>query len=146
MLLLGVRLALNAQPPNDQALIREALRQSVEASREGRPGGVLDVLSSQFEINNEAPGTRGQIAQFVRDSKPDVEVKNQEAVITGDLATIVSPVHLKVSFLGQTIDQEFPSVEITFRKEDSTRWLIVPTREWKLAEVRLREDVVGQFR
>ena len=58
-------LSLNAFGPSDQKMIREALDQAVLASREGRPGGVMDYLSNKFAVNSESI-TSGQVANFIK--------------------------------------------------------------------------------
>ena len=94
-----------APKPDDQKLIREALAASIDASREGRPGGVMDKISEKFNINGMQPGSRWDIAKFIRDSKPEIVVENTTALVEGDTARITSPVQIKFAFLNQKWDR-----------------------------------------
>ena len=96
----------------------------------------MDKLSDNLKLNDQSvEGNKSQIYRFIRDSKPEVEVQNSEPVISGDSATITSPVRLKMNFLGQSFDQTIPNVTMIFRKEDARDWLIFPTRQWRLQQV-----------
>jgi len=140
--LVVLRLTIFAPQPDDQKLVADALTQSIEASKEGRPGGVLDILSSKFRINNQDPG-RVNIAKFIRDSKPDVEVANMQAVVSGDTARIDSPVHVKAHFLTQQFDQQIPNVTFVFKKEEGTRYLVIPTTEWHLTDIEVPNNAIN---
>jgi hypothetical protein len=85
------------------------------------------------------------VANFIKNSRPDVTVENQQAVITGDVATIVSPVRLKLDLLGRTIDKQIDDVTIKFKKEEAMTYLIIPTRKWRLTEVRAPDASVAEF-
>jgi hypothetical protein len=140
----GIRVALSlGGKQDDQKLISEALQESLQASKEGRPGGVLDKLSASFKFNDqEMTANTRQIADFIKKQKPDVTIQNSEAVITGDEARIVSPVDLKVNFLGQSIDRRLKEVTIVFRKEEAREFLVIPTRKWRLTDVRVPDSTV----
>ena len=122
---------------DDKTLIQESLRQSLEASRRGEPGGVLEALSSKFKFNDqESSGFQGMIANYIKNQKPDITVPNQTPIITGDEARITSPVKLKISapiFGDKTVT--FPDVVMVFHKETSREFLIFPVPKWRLAEV-----------
>jgi len=121
---------------SDVELIREAFNESVEASKEGRPGGVMDLISANFRINDESP-SRNQIADVIRRSRPDVEVVQFDPIIRGDQATVVSPVRLEASVLTQRMKFAFEDVRLTFQREPGTRWLFFPTRRWRLVQVQV---------
>jgi hypothetical protein len=140
--LVVLRLTIFAPRPNDQRLIADALHQSIEASKEGRAGGVLDILSSKFRINDQSPG-RMDIAKFIRDSHPDVDVSNTTAIVSGDTARIDSPVHVKAQFLTQTFDQQIPNVTFVFKREDAYRYFVIPTTEWHLTDIVVPGDVIN---
>lgn len=142
VLLLVLRLTLFAPQPNDQALIAQALADSIQASKEGRPGVVLDKLSDRFKVNNASVGSRFDIAKFIRDSKPEITVANRTAVVSGDIAKINSPVQVNINFLNQKFDINAENVTFVFAREDSRTWLIFPTREWKLTDVLVPEDAI----
>lgn len=137
VVLLGLRLTVFAPKPDDTTLVRAALAESVLASREGRAGGVLDVLSTDFKVNEDQVGNyRRDIAKFIRDSRPDLEVTNQDVLVneTDGTARIVSPVHVKIDFLGQKRDFTLKEVTMVFRKEDARNYLVIPTRKWRLVQ------------
>lgn len=141
-LLLVLRLTIFAPQPDDQKLIQQALHDSLQASREGRPGGVLDILSTKFKINDQQPGSRWDIAKFIRDNKPEIDVANNLATISGDKAEIVTPVHVKVSFLNQTWDQNVNNVTLVFQKEEGHRYVVFPTTEWHLTDVLVPDNAI----
>lgn len=147
VLLVGVRVIMGLAPADDKKLISEALAESIKASKEGRPGGVMDKISNKFTVNNERFGNR-QISDVIRDMKPDVEVVKPDPVVIGDEAQITSPVRLKVGLPignGTAFDQTIQGVTLVFAKESATEWLIIPTTKWRLKEVKLPEDVMSQI-
>ena len=137
VLLIAVRVAIGfGASPSDQAQIQKALQDSIQASKEGKPGGVMDLLSSQIKFNQQdAGGNMGSVAQFIKNQRPDVEVTNQQAIVTGDTAQITSPVNLKLDFLGQQRTVHLKNVVLIFKREATTHWLILPSKTWKLAEI-----------
>jgi hypothetical protein len=122
---------------DDKTLIQESLRQSLEASRKGEPGGVLEALSSKFKFNDqEASGQTSMIANYIKNQKPDITVTNQTPIVTGDEARITSPVKLKISvpIMGdRTVT--IPDVVMVFRKETAREFLVIPVPKWRLTEV-----------
>lgn len=147
VLLVGGRAILTVlHPPNDKSLIVEALAESIKASKEGRPGGVMDKLSDNLQLNGENEhGNQTQIARFIRNSRPEVTVADMDPVVTGDEATIRSAVDLKVELLGFNQSRHMKDVTIVFRKEEDRDWLIFPNRRWKLAEVHVPPDSVADL-
>jgi hypothetical protein len=135
------RFTLFAPQPNDQALIQQALKDSIQASKEGRAGGVLDILSTKFKINEEQPG-RFDIAKFIRENKPDVTVYNTKAVVSGDTARIDTPVEVKLSFLNQNFDQRIDNVTLVFQREDAHKFLVIPTTAWHLTDVEVPNNSI----
>ncbi len=118
----------------DQELIQEALNAAIAAGREGRPGSVLEHLSASFEINGQSIMNREQVARFIHDNKPNVEVETKVAQVSGDFAFILTPVRLSMAGpinLGSTI----PDVRIEFQKEHTTKFLLIPDRQWRLTKV-----------
>ena len=147
VLLVGGRVIVSVlNPPDDQSLIKTALAESITATKEGRPGGVMDKLSANLKFNGEnESGNQAEIAKYIRNSRPDVTVESIEPVVTGDEARIVSPVDLKVSTLGVDMDRHLKEVTMIFRKEDDRDWLIFPNRKWKLAEVQVPDSSVADL-
>jgi hypothetical protein len=134
--LVATRLGLFSKQPSDQQLIEQSLTEALTAAKQGRSGPVLDFISNQFQINSEVPFDRREIARFVRQSHPEVTVVNLKAKVSGDTALIVSPVHVKVEFIPkQVFEHEFQDVSIGFRRENSVKWLIFPSKQWRLFQV-----------
>jgi hypothetical protein len=143
----GVLLLLRSSlfGPSDRQLIREAVEQSAQASREGRPGGVLEYLSKSLTFNDIPAESRAEIAKFISQSKPEVEIRNPEPVISGNTAEIVTPVQVKFSYLAFSFDQEIPNVRIVLQKEAGTKWLIVPTKKWRIVSITAPEISASEF-
>ena len=130
---LGVLFVVTA--PSDEDLIREALEESVQASRDGRPGVVLDHLSRSLTFNGIPVGSRADIAEFVRKSKPDIKLGPVDPVIEGDVATVVTSVRVNVSLPGFTAEQTVPQVQIKLERQTGVRWLLLPGTKWRISEV-----------
>lgn len=143
----AVRIGIGlSQPQDDQKAIQKALDESLQASREGRPGGVLDLLSNDLKVNDQSsPASTQQIAKFIHDQKPDVTVENPKAFVSGDDATITSPVDLKLDFLGQNMSQRIDGVTLQFHKENAHAFLIFPTKKWVLTDVRVPQSALGNL-
>jgi hypothetical protein len=131
--------------PSDETLIQEALAESIKASREGRAGGVMDLLSQELRVNDIDPGTRAQIARMVREWKPDVEVVDPTPLVTGDEARIVSDVDLKIGFIGPKIERRIPEVTLLFRRETGREWLVLPADRWRLYRVFAPPEATQDF-
>ncbi len=144
VVLVAVRIGISmANRPDDQRLIQDALAEAVEASKEGRPGGVLELISANLKFNDQSVGIDNrQIANFVKSQKPDVEVTNPRAQITGEEGRIVSPVELDLGLLGKRTLKE---VTMIFRKEDGTQYGILPVTKWRLIEVRVPDATIADF-
>ncbi|MFZ4508955.1 MAG: hypothetical protein ACOYON_14800 [Fimbriimonas sp.] len=121
--------------PNDEAQIQDALAASIEASREGRAGGVMDKLSTKFRINNEIPASFRQIAQFIKDAKPDITVAPATPVVSGDEAKMKTSVDFRMKMGDSESKQKFDDVTLIFRKEAAREWVVIPSHKWRLAEV-----------
>ena len=125
-----------ATTPTDRDLIRQAIEESTEASREGRPGGVLDYLSRSLTFNGmEVRVDRGEIAKYVRLSRPDITFGEFEPVIEGDLATIEADVRIKMDFQSRRLDETVPGVQVRLARESGLRWLVLPGDRWRITEV-----------
>lgn len=137
LLVLVVVRVITASHVSDAELIRNSLDESLRAGREGRPGGVLEFLSRSLTVNDGESVSRRQIARFVRDSKPKVTVENRKPVISpdGETAVILTNVSVNVDYLGMKLDRELPNVEINFRKEPDTQFLVFPATKWRIVSV-----------
>ncbi len=132
---LGLFATLALTGPTDEQLIQEALQQSIQASREGKPGGVLEYLSRSLTYNDAPVGDRSEIAQFIRNSKPDVQVLDPKPRIEGDKAAIVSPVTVSMQLGPFQGEQRLDRVRITFTREMGTRWIVVPAPKWRVSDI-----------
>ena len=147
VVLVGVRVVMGLAPQDDKKLVREALAEAIKASREGRPGGVMDKISDNLNVNGD-PVRKGQVMNWIRNSKPDVTVEKQDPVIIGEEAQITSPVQVKLKLPignGIAFDRTIDNVTMVFAKESATDWLIIPTTRWRLREVKLPDDVADEF-
>ena len=131
--------------PSDQKLIKEALQESVKASREGRPGGVMDYLSSSLKVNEEDVENRGEIGRYIKNARPEVVIENPTPVITGDTATVVSPVTVTFSIGPVSQPARIERVVITLAKETGTRFLIFPAPKWRIKEITTSVTDLSQF-
>lgn len=131
--------------PSDRQLIKEALDESVKASREGRPGGVMDYLSSSLKFNEEDTGSRSEIADYVKRARPDIVIEDTTPTISGDTATVVSPVTVTFSLGPASQPVRIERVEITLAKETGTRFLILPAPKWRIRDVKTSQVDMAQF-
>jgi hypothetical protein len=129
---------------SDSEQIRQALVESIESSKEGRPGSVLDLLSKEFTLNDEAPPSVREIARIVRDARPKVEIANWTAEIRGDTAEMVTDVTLSLSGPFQ-ISTKLPEVHLEFEKESTVKWLVIPAKQWKLKRVYVPASALANF-
>lgn len=135
--LIGLVTLFIVTAPTDEQLIREALDESVLASREGRPNPVLDNLARTFTWNSQTVGIdRSEVSRIVRLGKPEIDLGQYRPEIQGAEATIVTDVHFKMDYQGYRVDKTLPGVEIKLRRVSGTRWLVLPSSRWKIYEVK----------
>lgn len=127
---------------DDKTQIQNALDRAIKASKEGRPGGVLEYLSADFELN-QTKFTGGQIARRIKEMKPDVEVKDRNVTVSDSTATMASPVSLSLTL--PPMKMEISKVNLEFRREDSRRMLIFPSKDWKLYRVSVPDNVYEEL-
>lgn len=146
LLLAGLIQVLLASGPSDEKLIREALQESLQAGKEGRPGGVVELLSDQLRFNDEVTPNKRQIAEFVRDSRPEVSVSERSLEVRGDHALMVADVSVRLATpFGISLDRTFQDVQLQFRREPATRLLVLPDRRWRLYRVLAPDANVSDF-
>lgn len=133
--------AISANQVPDQILIERALEESIKASREGRPGSVLDLLSQQFKVNDGEMMSRMDIAKAIRDYKPEVTLGSKVARVQGDAAAIVTPVTLTTP-APFTLSFTVPEATLEFQKESGVKWLIIPEKRWRLTKVTVPESAL----
>lgn len=120
--------------PPDRVLIQQSLNRAVDAARAGQPSPVLDKLSAKFSYGGEWTN-RGEIAKVIRQARPEISVLKTDPVVAGNTATIVSPVSLRVNYMGIGVDSTLPEVTIRFEKETGTKWILVPEPRWRITAV-----------
>jgi hypothetical protein len=123
---------------NDRELVLRSLQESIDATKKGRPGGVLDNLSLELKVNESDVGSyRRDIAKWIRDQRPDIEVKSDVVTVNEQegIATMTAPVTVSLSLLGNQQSFDLKDVRLVFRKEDARNYLIFPTRKWRLYQV-----------
>ncbi len=121
--------------PSDRTLIDQALAESIQAGKEGRPGGVLEYLSQSFTFNSDQIVDRRQVADFIRKAKPEVTLGTIDPEIKGDRAEVTTSAHVKVSGLGMSIDRQIPKVTIELKRESAVKWLVFPSSQWRVVSV-----------
>ena len=133
--------------PDDKTLIVEAVKEAQKAGREGRPGGVLDFLDlPKLQLNGEdATGAAPQIANYVKNSKPDIEFTKIEPIVTGDDARIETPATVKIGVAMFTKDVTIPNVVINLKKEVEHEWLFIPKKSWKITQIRANPADLASF-
>lgn len=146
LLLAGLMQVLLASGPSDEKLIREALQESLKAGKEGRPGGVVELLSDQLRFNDEVTPNKRQIAEFVRDSRPEVSVSEKSLEVRGDHALMVADVSVRLATpFGISLDRTFQDVQLQFRREPAARLLVLPDRRWRLYRILAPDANVSDF-
>lgn len=138
-----LRFVVFAPQPSDKELIRAALSEAVLAGKEGRPGSVIDLLSKEFTVNGSTQTSMTQIAQYVKQNKPDIEFSNQEPSISGDKALITANVRVSLGIPPVSID--IKNVEMEFQKETTTKLLIFPDKKWQLKNVRVPTESLASI-
>jgi hypothetical protein len=146
LLLLG-KLALTLLTKvDDKTLIVEAVKDGLKASKEGRPGGVLEKLSASLTVNGEGtPGAKGEIANYIKKLKPDVEFKTLEPQVFGDEARIETPATMSVNMLGMNQSIDLKNVTITLKREDTFEYLVFPKKSWRITDVRVDVSAFNMF-
>ncbi len=130
---------------DDQKMIQDVLDQSLEASKRGEPGGVLDLISNQFTYNDQDAGSpRRQIADVVRKTKPDVTFANRRALLIHENteARITTPATLSFSLGPTKVDAKLEEVVLIFSRKPAMKYLFIPTHTWKLDKVYFDESAI----
>jgi hypothetical protein len=133
--------------PDDKTLIAAAIKEAQNAGKEGRPGGVLDFLSVSLNVNgSDVEGNRGEIAKYIKNSKPDIELTNIEPIITGEEARLESPANVKIGIAMLSKTVTIPNVVVNLKKEVGRDWFIIPRKSWKITQIRAPiEDFTSLF-
>jgi len=130
--------------PSDQSLIAETLRDATRSGKEGQAGGVLEALSTGFKVGDFEP-SGGEIADFVKNQKPEVTILTPTPVIRGDLAEVVSSVRIKFGVGNIGASHTVNDVRIVLQKEAGLRYGVFPTPRWRIIKVSApNSDSIGQ--
>jgi hypothetical protein len=143
LVLLLVRIGVSlANQGDDRTQIRDALDQSLKASRDGKSGGVMDLLSSKLTYNNSDAGSAlPQVVNFIRSNRPEITVENPDPVVKGDSAEIDSPVDVKLQIMTFEKNIHLNRVVLVFQKEHVMKWAIFPTTQWRLVQVESNDSL-----
>lgn len=139
VVLLFVRQFINT--PSDEQLIDQALTDAIEASKEGRPGPVLDFISQKAKFNDEGVGARAEISNYIKQFRPDVVLTDRKPTINADTATIITPVKVSFGVASFRSEQTIESVTIQLEREATTTWFIIPTSKWRVTRVTAPEEI-----
>lgn len=140
VLLLGGKYAANTFfAPSDDELIRTALKDAITASKEGRPGGVMDFISDSFKINSTNIGGR-QVADFIKNQKPDIKIDYHTPQFGNDIARMTSNAKVTIGGFGLSQDITLKDVTLDFKKEDARDFLLLPVKKWQLVAVHVSVD------
>ena len=142
LVLVGAKVGLaTLNAKDDKTLISEAVEEAIKASKDGRSGGVMDFLSTKLKFNNtELETGRGEVAKFIKNSKPEFEFSSLTPQIFSTNARIETSAKMKVGILNfkQTVD--IPKVIIHLEKEEDREWLIIPHRTWRITNIEAEID------
>jgi hypothetical protein len=147
--LVAIRVVLTMSArTSDQDQIRTAVAESIELSKDGKPGGLMELLGSQLTVNSQdASGAMSQVADFIKKQHPDVKFDHIDPLVTGDRAQVTSPATVDLNFLGQHRTFHLREVLLIFKREPGTKWFVIPTEKWRLEQVEVPnfspEDLVG---
>lgn len=122
--------------PSDSELINKAMVESIEGARDGRPGSVIDHLARSFQFNGQSMGSTVDVMKVVRIMKPNAVFENLTPQIDGSQAYINSGVRLTYGGGDQLTKVDINKVTVTLQKSTGFKWLVFPTPEWKIADVK----------
>jgi hypothetical protein len=144
LLLAGVFLWSMSTGPSDDVLIAQAIDDSIRASREGRPGGVLDNLSRDLKVQDEDIDNPA-VKNFIENQKPDIELTNKKPVMRGDLAVVTTDVIVTFGLAGMRVPAPITGVQIELQKETGFKYFIFPTKKWKIVKIFSSDDGTGNL-
>ncbi|MBI1755753.1 MAG: hypothetical protein HYR64_01435 [Fimbriimonas ginsengisoli] len=140
----GKYISANWLNGGDSRQVREALDRALEACRKGEANPVLDTLSDQLKVNDQSAPSRRDVAQFIRQARPEITVASAEPFVYGDQARMTAPTHVRVQWLLFSADRDVGAVTYVFRRETGFEWLVVPVPRWRLSEVLVSKGVVPE--
>ncbi len=131
----GLVVLFFATGPDDTDLINQAINESVVASKEGKPGSVLEHLSRSLSFNGMAVTDRTEIAKYIRLARPEVVFSTFHPEIDGDTAKVKADVSVKINYFSLQLDETVRDVEVTLARETGFRWLVFPASKWRITSV-----------
>lgn len=129
--------------PSDNQQIEKVFYEAIVASREGKPGSLIDKLSFKFKVNGMEPGMR-KVADFIRDSKPELQASYNTPSIHDNEGLMTSNVKIKAQYLAFSFDGEVKNVEFVFKKESTQVWLFIPSSTWRLEQVNVPNESIQE--
>lgn len=144
LLLTGLFLWSMSTGPSDDVLIAQALDESIKASREGKPGGVLENLSRDLKVQDEDIDNPA-VKNFIENQKPEIELTNKKPVMKGDLAVVTTDVIVTFGLAGMRLPAPIQGVQIELRKETGFKFLFFPTKKWKIVRIFSSDDATGNL-
>ncbi len=145
VLALAVFLMLRQPSAPDQDQIAAQLDAARAAAQNHNVGGIMAVISSDFKgpspISN-VDSLHFGLRQALRDSGAvRVTFSPPNIVVTGDTATSTNQVTVRNAESGQpTFDQP---VTLNWKREDSHRFLIFPTKIWRVVGTQYQGGLPG---
>ena len=118
VVLIGIRVAMVlTSHPSDEDQIKQALADSIQDSKAGKTGSLMELLGDQISFNSQdASSEKSQIASFIKKQHPDISFQNETAFVTGTTARIDSPATIQLSFLGQSRTIQLKEVLLIFKR------------------------------
>jgi hypothetical protein len=126
--------------PSDEVQIQTALDEAIKASREGKPGPVLDFVSRNLSIDGIEVINKSDIQKFIESNRPEVVVENKNPAISGSKARITSAVTVTFRILTASMPHKLANVEFNFEKEPSLNFGILPGSKWQLREINTKNS------
>lgn len=129
---------LRQPPPPDQDQIIAQLEAARAAGEQNSAGGVLSIVSSDFTTNSGYLHNKQQLGLFLYKQMRDggrvgVTLSPPTVVVQGNQATSTCRINVR-SLDANEVRYDQP-VTLTWRKEDGHRFLVVPTRVWRITGI-----------
>jgi hypothetical protein len=136
IVLFGILFWLAQPKGSDAQQISHVLEGATAASRAGKAGSTLDLLSHAFEVDGSHPEA-SDVADAIRRYRPDIEVQASSLSVVGDEGEMKAKVHVRGTFLGAGFDTNLEGVKLTFSREPGLSFGFIPVRVWRLKRIDL---------
>lgn len=124
-----------ATEPSDIEKLRRSVAEIEESGREGDPFGFLDELRGDLTFNGKPEASKGEIGQWVKQGKPQIEFLRRVPQIEGDQARLITDVTVAAEWMGMAQGVTFEQVELVWQRETAWKWAVLPVTGWRLAQV-----------